>query len=85
MLAGADAFVEEVRDHIGRQHAHEIANAFDEVDIEADYNRHADRLRRAIEYVIARRDKSVHERIVALHQLFRVRGKITLPSDLGWA
>jgi hypothetical protein len=84
MLAGANAFVEEVRDYIGGQHADAIADAFEEVDIEADYNRHAAQLRRALEFVINRRDKSIHERIVAMHKLFQVRGQITLPTDLGW-
>jgi hypothetical protein len=84
MLAGADDFVEEVRDFIGGQHANAIAEAFEEVDIEADYNRHAQQLRKAIEFVINRRDKSIHDRIVAMHKLFQVRGQITLPTDLGW-
>jgi hypothetical protein len=61
-----------------------MAEVFEEIDIEGDYNRHAARLCKAIEYVLARTDKSVHERILALHSLFRVRGEITLPTGLGW-
>jgi hypothetical protein len=84
MLAGADEFVEEVRDLIGNHHAGEIENALFEIEIESEYNRHAAYLRRGIEWVIARKDKSTHERIVAIHKLCQVRGEITLPGYLGW-
>ena len=84
MLVGAETFVDEVRDHIGSQHAGEIADVLQDLDIEGDYNRHAAQLCKAIEYVLARTDKSVHERILALHKLLRVRGEITLPGELGW-
>ena len=83
MLAGAADFVEEVRDLVGDRHAAEVANAMEEVEIEGDYNRHAARLRRGMEYVIARRDKTVLERIIGIWKLCQVRGEIT-PGYLGW-
>jgi hypothetical protein len=84
MLAGGEAFVEEVRDLVGDRHAAEVANAMEEVEIEGDYSRHAAGLRRGIEYVIARKDKTVLERILAIWKLCQVRGEITLPGYLGW-
>ena len=83
MLVGAETFVDEVRDHIGSQHAGEIADVLQDLDIEGDYNRHAAQLCKAIEYVLARTDKSIHEHILALHKLLRAGGRDNVTRRAG--
>jgi len=84
MWTAAADFVEEVRDLVGNHHASKVADALMEVEIEGEFHRDAAQLRAGIEDVIARKDKSVLDRVVAIWKLCRVRGEIVLPGYLGW-
>jgi hypothetical protein len=61
-----------------------LAQALHEIDIEGDYNPHASLCWEGVRFVLARRDKSLGQRMEALQKVLTNRGTIRLPQDLGW-
>jgi hypothetical protein len=79
-------FITDVRADLGGEIADKTAEAFEAIDVEADYNNHAGVFLEAVEWIVGHRDRTIAERIEMVGKLRHLKGYnvVNLREFTGW-